>query len=57
VADRALRLLVTTQKPGSDYSPERLAAILEGIQDERARVVMRLERQPGGWAEVDHAAE
>jgi putative zinc finger/helix-turn-helix YgiT family protein len=55
-ADRALRLLVLTQKPVSDYTPERFATILESIRDERASGAMRLERQPGGWAEVDHAA-
>lgn len=55
-ADRALRLLVLTQKPVSDYTPERFAEILESIRDERASATLRLERQPGGWAEVDHAA-
>lgn len=51
-ADRALRLLVLTQKPVSDYTPERFAEILESIQDEHGRRAMRLERQPGGWAQA-----
>lgn len=56
VADRALRLLVLQRKPVSDYAPERFAEIFESIRDEHRSTPLRLERQPGGWAEVDHAA-
>ena len=52
-ADRALRLLVMTQKPVSDYSLEALNALLESIQEKRKAVKVRLERRAnGGWSEA-----
>jgi transcriptional regulator with XRE-family HTH domain len=50
-ADRLLRMLVVQQKPVSDYSPERLTELLEGIREERQSLQVRLERRAGGWAE------
>lgn len=50
LADRALRLLVQTQKPVSDYSPEVLQDLLQRISDERHSLDVRVERRQGvGW--------
>jgi putative zinc finger/helix-turn-helix YgiT family protein len=50
-ADRALRLLVLTQKPVSDYAPDKLNALLESITDQQVKEEpFRLERRAGGWA-------
>jgi putative transcriptional regulator len=49
-ADRALRLLVFTQKPVSDYSPEALTELLQQISDKRRSTGLRVHRRQGiGW--------
>ena len=50
VADRALRLLVQTRNPVSDYAPEALDALLRNIGEETAAFKLRIERRGGGWA-------
>ncbi len=50
-ADRALRLLVLTRKPASDYAPEALTQLLEGIREETEALRLRVERSRGSrWA-------
>lgn len=56
--DRALRLLVLTQKPLSDYTGEELNRLLESIgEDDNHPLHLRVERRPGvGWEGSPEAA-
>jgi DNA-binding transcriptional regulator YiaG len=54
LADRALRLLVQTTRPVSDYSSDALNALLESIQEEHKPIDVRLARRSGGWSEQEN---